>query len=258
MDISFMLGLEVCLATLLMGTILGLVGAGGAGVVIALLTFGFGVPIHLALGVSLAAMAFTTLSGAVSHYREGNVVPKTGLVFGLVGAVGAFIGTHLATIIPGQDLHYATGLMLMATACLICIRVYFPNNPIFISRNQEVTGGRRFWVTALISGLICGLLSGTFGIGATPFIQLVLMIGFGLDLFRTVGTTMLVILPIACAGGVGYFLEGNLNFILLLAVLVGLTLGAYIGAKGTRRVPRWFLKLMMVLTPFIGGVILLL
>ena len=148
--------------------------------------------------------------------------------------------------------------MLIATACLICIRVYFPNNPIFISRNQEVTGGCRFWVTALVSGLICGLLSGTFGIGATPFIQLVLMIGFGLDLFKTVGTTMLVILPIACAGGVGYFLEGNLNFILLLAVLVGLTLGAYIGAKGTRRVPRWFLKLMMVLTPFIGGVILLL
>ena len=108
MDISLMLGLEVCLATLLMGTILGLVGAGGAGVVIALLTFGFGVPIHLALGVSLAAMAFTTLSGAISHYREGNVVAKTGIVFGLVGAVGAFIGTHLATIIPGQDLHYAT------------------------------------------------------------------------------------------------------------------------------------------------------
>lgn len=258
MDISLMLGLEVCLATLLMGTILGLVGAGGAGVVIALLTFGFGVPIHLALGVSLAAMAFTTLSGAISHYREGNIVPKTGMVFGLVGAVGAFIGTHLATIIPGQDLHYATGLMLIATACLICIRVYFPNNPIFISRNQEVIGERRFWMTALISGLICGLLSGTFGIGATPFIQLVLMIGFGLDLFKTVGTTMLVILPIACAGGVGYFLEGNLNFILLLAVLIGLTLGAYIGAKGTRRVPRWFLKLMMVLTPFIGGVILLL
>ena len=48
MDISLMLGLEVCLATLLMGTILGLVGAGGAGVVIALLTFGFGSPIHLA------------------------------------------------------------------------------------------------------------------------------------------------------------------------------------------------------------------
>mgnify|MGYP004448463033 FL=1 len=257
MDVSIALGVEIGFATLLMGMALGLVGAGGAGVVIALLTFGFGIPIHVALGVSLASMAFTTLAGTISHHKEGNVTLKTGIAFGLFGAVGAFFGTHLATLIPGTQLHYFTGGMLIITSGLIYLKVYHPNDGPFKTRSEEVTEGTRFWVSALVCGLICGVLSGTFGIGATPFIQLILMVVFGLSLFKTVGTTMLVILPIAVSGGIGYFLEGNLNFILLVAVLIGLTLGAYIGAKGTRRVPKWFLQFMMVATPFLGGVLLL-
>lgn len=54
-------------AMLLLGAVIGFVGAGGAGVMITLLTVGFDVPIHTALGTSLAAMAFTTLSGSYSH-----------------------------------------------------------------------------------------------------------------------------------------------------------------------------------------------
>lgn len=54
----------IILTMLLLGILLGFVGAGGAGFVIALLTLIFDIPIHTALGTSLAAMAFTTLSGA--------------------------------------------------------------------------------------------------------------------------------------------------------------------------------------------------
>ena len=39
---------------LILGALIGFVGAGGAGVVITLLTVGFDVPIHTALGVALA------------------------------------------------------------------------------------------------------------------------------------------------------------------------------------------------------------
>ena len=46
----------------------------------------FSIPysIHVALATSLTAMAFTTLSGVISHYREGNVVLTIG---GIVGDV---------------------------------------------------------------------------------------------------------------------------------------------------------------------------
>ena len=66
----------------------------------------------------------------------------------------------------------------------------------------------------------------------------------------------LVIFPIAIAGGVGYFIEGALQFWLLAEVVVGLVVGAYIGAKFTRRAPQNILKFIMVVTPAIGGVLL--
>lgn len=65
--------MAIIITMLLMGVLLGFVGAGGAGFIIAILTLVFHIPIHVALATSLTAMAFTTLSGVVSHYTEGNV-----------------------------------------------------------------------------------------------------------------------------------------------------------------------------------------
>ena len=48
-------------ATLVLGWLLGCVGAGGAGLTITLLTVGFGLPIHTAIAVSLSCMTFTGL-----------------------------------------------------------------------------------------------------------------------------------------------------------------------------------------------------
>ena len=183
----------VFLTMLAMGALIGFIGAGGAGVVIAVLTLVFNIPIHTAVGTSLAAMIFTTLSGAFSHFREGNLNVKVGLTVGLAGA----------------------------------------------------------------AGLGNGLLSGTFGFGAAQFIQLSLLIFFAMPLFQSVGTTMLIILPIATFGGLGYLLSGYLDFMLFIQVLLGLMIGAYTGAKFTRHAPRWFLKWMMVLLPGAAGALMI-
>jgi uncharacterized membrane protein YfcA len=57
----------------LMGIVLGFTGTGGSGFIIALLVVVYRIPIHTALGVSLASMIFSTLTGSISHIREGNV-----------------------------------------------------------------------------------------------------------------------------------------------------------------------------------------
>lgn len=53
--------MAMILTMFLMGILLGFIGAGGSGFIIAILTVLYGVPIHTALGTSLAAMVFTTL-----------------------------------------------------------------------------------------------------------------------------------------------------------------------------------------------------
>lgn len=86
----------IIITMLVMGILLGFVGAGGAGFIIAILTLVFHIPIHVALATSLTAMAFTTLSGVISHYREGNVVLTIGGIVGGCGALGSYIGSKIA------------------------------------------------------------------------------------------------------------------------------------------------------------------
>lgn len=251
----------VFLAMLGMGAVVGFVGAGGAGAVIAVLTLVFQIPTHTAVGTSLAAMMFTTISGAFSHFREGNMNIKVGVTVGLAGFAGAFVGTKIATTyLSGSNLKLCTASMLIASAVLVFCRLTWPDWAIFHPRGSATeadTKGSKFWVLAIIAGIGNGLLSGTFGFGAAQFIQLTLLIFFGLPLFQSVGTTMLIILPIAVSGGLGYLISGYLDMMLFVQVLLGLMIGAYVGAKFTRLAPRWLLKAAMVAMPGLAGVLMI-
>lgn len=244
----------IILVMFLLGIILGFIGAGGAGFVIALLTILFHVPIHTALGTSLAGMAFTSLSGAFSHYREGNIQMKIGLIVGVFAAFGSFFGARLTSLIPADLPHYLTAGMLFLSALLILVRL-------FIVKETHEDSGRQsnlnIWVKAVVLGVIAGILSGTFGIGSAPFIQIGLMILLRLSIRQSVGTTMLVIIPLAVGGGLGYVTEGFVDYMLLVKVLIGTMCGAYVGAKFTNLVPKVILKSAIFLTPAIAGLMLL-
>ena len=244
-------------AMLLLGILLGFVGVGGAGVMITMLSVGFDIPMQVALGTSLAAMAFTSLSGSVSHFREGNVNRRLGLLLGAFGAAGAFCGAHISSGLASATLKPLTGVVLMLSAFLIYLRVFHPANPLFSFRFTS-TRGVKFWLLTGMVGVFNGLVSGACGVGATPFIQMTLLIIFNVPLYQTVGTTMLVILPIAAFGSLGFLAAGHLDLVLFLQVLAGQVIGAYVGAKFTRMAPQLLLKGCMVALPGLGGLILLL
>ena len=135
------------LSMLFMGGLIGFVGAGGSGVIITLLVVGFGVPIHQALAVALGSMAFTTLSGAISHYREREVVPLTGTVLGTGGLVGALIGAVLSNHIEAPHLSLFTGIMLLSSASLLYLRIYQAEwLGRQISVREELLTGRRLYL----------------------------------------------------------------------------------------------------------------
>ncbi|KFN03909.1 sulfite exporter TauE/SafE family protein [Bacillus clarus] len=249
--------MAIIITMLLMGILLGFVGAGGAGFIIAILTLIFHIPIHIALATSLTAMAFTTLSGVVSHFREGNVVLKIGGIVGGFGALGSYIGSKFGSLIPAHLLHWFTAGMLFLSAIFMFIRLMVHQNKQWLSTNIRKDFSKTVLCKCIFLGLVTGGLAGAFGIGSAPFIQLGLMVLLGLTIGQSVGTTMLVILPIAIGGGLGYCSEGYLNYMLLVQVLMGTMLGAYIGAKYTNHAPRVVLKFSMIMTPILAGCMLL-
>jgi uncharacterized membrane protein YfcA len=252
-----MIGLIV-LTMFAVGLLLGFVGAGGSGFIIALLTVFFGFSIHTALATALAAMMFSTLSGAFSHYREGNISLKTGIIIiGIFGAMGAAGSSKFTSYIPAEELKWLTAGMLFLSGIVLWLLMFMVSQKnVSDSDSVILFSGAKFWVSAGGIGLVTGGLSGMFGIGSTPFIQVGLMVILGMSIRQAAGTTMLIIIPIAFAGGVSYYQLGYLDLQLLLGVVIGTMLGAYIGAKFTRIVPALYLKTAMVMTPMIGGALL--
>lgn len=246
------------LSMLFMGGIIGFVGAGGSGVIITLLVVGFGIPIHQALAVALGSMAFTTLSGAVSHYREREVVPLTGAVLGAGGLVGALAGAVISNHMEAPNLSLFTGAMLLSSAFILYLRIYQAE---WLGRQIPVRGelltGRKLYLCGLPIGFVCGVLSGAFGIGSAAYIQIALMVVFGVPLLQAIGTTMMIIVPIAVSGGIGYILYGQMEMQLFLQTLIGLSVGSYFGAKLTHLAPRAVLCFWIVALPAIGGAIMI-
>ncbi len=243
---------------LVMGLLLGFIGAGGSGFIIAMLASVFGIPVHTALGTSLAAMVFTSLSGTYSHFKENNVLMRVGLATGLFGAAGAFVGSRIANLVPGSKLESLTAFMLFFSAGLLWLRLFTKFGQFWANAGaQTVPAGSRFWMAAGGVGLATGILSGLFGVGASPFIQIGLLFFFGLSVRQSAGTTLLVILPIAAVGGFGYYTTGHLDILLFIKVVAGTMIGSYIGAKFTARLHPTVLKTTLVAVPVAGGLLLL-
>ncbi|MHC6179107.1 sulfite exporter TauE/SafE family protein [Clostridium sp. JNZ X4-2] len=250
--------IQIILVMFITGVLLGFVGAGGSGFIISILTVIFHYPIHTSLGTALAAMIFSSLSGSISHYREGNIILKVGIVVGLFGAIGAWTSSNFSYFISAGDLKWLTSGMLYLSAAVLWLRM-------FIIKHQHSNGiqsnplpvGIKFWLLSGGIGLVTGIISGLCGIGSASFIQIGLMFILGMSIRESAGTTMMVIIPIALAGGAGYYHLGYLNIHLLIEVVMGTMIGSYIGAKFTRRVPMPILKTAMILVPVTAATLLL-
>jgi uncharacterized protein len=251
---------ELGAVTFLIGLLIGFVGAGGAGVAVAILTTAFDLPAHAAIGTALVAMFFVTISGAISHLREGNVVPRLGLVIGLSGALGAVLGADTSQAVDDRTLAIAAGLALWGLAGLTWLRTRLTSAlpaTVETDRHKESARAAREWISGIALGATGGAAAAFFGVGMAPFLQLGLLTVHHLPLRQTVGTTMLVLVFISGSGGATLARHGDVSVPHLVGLTIGLASGAYFGARFTRRAPRQLLRSTVVTIPFVAGAMLL-
>lgn len=82
------------------GFALGLTGGGGGVFAVPMLVYGLSVGPREALGISLASVGGTALSGVIPRLIRGDVELRTGLLFAVAGMIGAPLGSYLATLVP--------------------------------------------------------------------------------------------------------------------------------------------------------------
>ncbi|KUF08280.1 sulfite exporter TauE/SafE family protein [Leucobacter sp. G161] len=104
-------------------------------------------------------------------------------------------------------------------------------------------------VLALL-GALTGMLSGLFGIGGGVVLVPLLTIFLGYQQRLAAGTSVAAILPAAIVGGIGYGIQGNVDWIAALLLAIGIVVGAQIGSYLLAKVPtaalRWLFMVFLL------------
>jgi uncharacterized membrane protein YfcA len=113
---------------ILIGLSLGALGGGGSILTVPALVYLLGVSPHSATSTSLIIVGVTSVAGVAAHLRAGRVRLRSGLVFGILGAGGAFAGSRLSASL-NPDVLLAAFSVLMAVAAVAMLRRRRPAVP---------------------------------------------------------------------------------------------------------------------------------
>ena len=236
--------------------LLGFIGAGGAGVLVALLTTAFGLEIHTAIGTALAAMCVLTITGAISHFREGNVAPRVAVIVGLSGSSAPLLAPSSARTCLNIRSRSWPG---SRSGCSHSWSGSAPASHVVDGTADPRLAGRstREVASSIGLGVSGGVASAFFGVGMTPYIQLGMLSALKLPLRITVGTTMTTLVFISAGGAAALARNGDVSANHLIRSIVGLSVGSWFGAKLTRRLSPGILRNTIAIVPFIAGSMLL-
>lgn len=255
---------------LVVGFLVGLFGVGGGFLMTPMPNILFGIPYNVAVGSGLAQILGTSTSGAIRHRSLGNVDYKLTFltVLGLVPGVevGARIIERLkfatsvnlwGKTIPALDLFVPLAyIVLLFTIGTLIFResrrarrrpspgekVHSPLSrwarnfhlPPLISLPRSQVESISIWIILLV-GFFTGLVAGSLGVGGGFVMMPALIYLVGVPTTVAIGTSLLQIVFTTCYGTLTHALKGNVDILLVIAVLLGGSVGAQFGATLTRR-----------------------
>ena len=242
---------------LLIGLVVSMFGGGGGGFYVPVLILIFGVTPQVAVATSLASVLPTTAVSSFSHFRQGNVDLRTGLILGIGGIIGTLIGANIANTISPTLLQLILGIFTLIMV-IPMLRSLVQRHQKLKEKNEgkeetlTLTGPRR--VIASFFGVASGLLAGVFGISGTPPIVAGLY-SLGLPAAMVVGTSIFVLIFNSIAGIGGFYLLGRLDLTLIILLGGGAAVGAFIGPLLLKKInPKTFEK---IYGPVIVGIMVI-
>ena len=250
--------LFAALTGVLIGLVIGAMGAGGSILAVPFLVYVVGLNAKVATTASLIIVSFVALSGMTAHWRAGRVRVASGALFGLAGVAGSVGGSFLNRAISSEVLLLAfSGLMIVAA--LAMLRRVTHTEPEQQNAAAEMTGTLTLAVvrstTTLklaLAGTGVGLVTGLFGIGGGFVTVPALCLILGFTMHEAVGTSLLVAVINAVVALLSRFgMEGIpwvTVIVFALAGLAGALLGSRIAGKmRSEALTRWFAGLIMVI-----------
>ena len=256
----------------LIGLSLGALGGGGS--ILA-------VPVLLALGQSpaqattgsLVVVGVTSLAGAVTARRSGNVLLARGAAFGAVAIGGAVAGAHLSATVPEPVLLAAfSALMLLVAGLMAARQLRSRRGPGASAPAAErarlddpiITFSPTFMcqcpraLKVVVTATVVGLLTGFLGVGGGFLVVPALVLALALPMRYAAGTSLVVITitsaaALAARAGAGIAPDWGLVAALTLSSVVGSVVGVRVAARSdTARLSAAFTGLVLAVAAYVA------
>ena len=231
----------VALFGLVIGAVLGMLGAGGSILTIPALVYGAGMPLSSAIPTSLVVVAVSALGGLAVRWRTGTIRWPVALVFAATSIPAAFAGTSLGRLIPERWSLLAFSVLMAAVAMRMLV------TPPESGGACRARGGQVNWRSclpkALAAGVVVGILTGLFGVGGGFVIVPVLTMLLGLTAAESVATSLVVITITALAGLAAHTAGGQgIDLTITATFAAAALLAAVITGRLSTRLPATALR----------------
>ena len=255
MDFIHHINLLYSLSGLAVGVLVGLTGVGGGSLMTPLLVLLFHIHPTTAVGTDLLYASATKTVGTGVHGSKGTVQ------WGIVGrlALGSVPATALTLWFLSQQGKHADashsvitivlGWALLATAIAILFRKTIV--AFFAARSTELKP-RQITILTVVLGVVLGVLVSLTSVGAGAIGMTVLLILYPKrDVAQLVGSDIAHAVPLTLLAGLGHWMMGSVDWMLLVSLLVGSIPGIIGGSLLGARAPDG------VLRPLLAGVLVL-
>ena len=222
------------------GLAIGLTGVGGGSLMTPILIL-FGIPYHVAIGTDLLYASITKAGGLISHARQKTIEWRIVIILALGSLPASLLTTQLLSHVFSDSLEYKSllisslGVMLVLTSLVIIFRGRLNNR----EQIQQPKPKKYTDLVVLLSGIFLGVFVTLSSVGAGAFGAAILMMLYPyLKTIKIIGTDIAHAVPLTLIAGLGHFLIlGNVDFELLLGLLIGSLPAVHLGTKIAARMP---------------------
>ncbi|MBS7326179.1 MAG: sulfite exporter TauE/SafE family protein [Thiopseudomonas sp.] len=209
---------------LILGTLLGLTGAGGSLVALPLL-LSLHLPMQDAIGISLGAVGLSALIGALGRWRSGDIHLPVVLILAATGVPGSWLGQWLGRWVPETLLIWAFCLLVLWSAWRMWRQAQAPvQHTMPLSRSALA-----------VIGLPVGVMSGLLGVGGGFLIVPALLWFSPLGMLAATASSMAVIALVSGAGFLMYLGTNSPPAGMMGGLFLGGACGVLLGNRLARR-----------------------
>jgi uncharacterized protein len=223
------------------GISFGLIGAGGAILMVPIMVYMLGISSEKATGYALPISVLVSGVGALMSWKQKQLQFRKALEFGFPTAITSFatrkfilpLFPEIIAGIPRKNALMFAFAMILLTAAFAMIKAQKFQTP---EKPHPWTG--------ILLGIGVGLISGIFGVGGGFMIVPILVLFFGIPMREAVGTSLCAVVMITSFGFAAEVLNNpQLPWSFLAGVMVAAATGMVIGTLLRQKVDGNRLKL---------------